>query len=81
MQTVSKSHKAIPVAPLLPAEGFIRLKVVLSVFPVSRSAWYAGVRDGIYPPPIRLGARTAAYSVASIRTLIESRSHVEVARE
>lgn len=57
----------------LPSEGFVRLETVLSVFPVSRSAWWAGVRDGRFPKPIKLGPRTTAWHVADVRHLIEER--------
>lgn len=56
----------------LPAQGFVRLETVLSIFPVSRSAWYAGMSEGRYPRPVQLGPRTAAYRVEDIVALIES---------
>jgi len=52
--------------------GFMRLEDVLNVFPVSKSAWYQGVKDGIYPAPIKLSERTAAYRVSDIRALLAS---------
>ena len=33
------------------------------LIPVSRSSWYQGIRDGIYPKPVRLGKRTSAWRV------------------
>lgn len=39
--------------------------------PVSRSAWWAGVRSGRYPKPVKLGPRTTAWRAADIRVLIE----------
>ena len=53
-------------------EALLRLPAVLKRFPVSRSAWYAGVKAGIYPPAIKLGLRTAAWKKSSIDALIES---------
>jgi len=58
-----------PVAPL-PAEGYARLPQVLAAFPVSRSAWWAGVKLGKYPQPVKLGPRTTAWRVSDIRALI-----------
>ena len=55
----------------LPESGFVRLPTVLLVFPVSRSAWWAGVKCGRYPPSVKLGPRTTAWPVAAIRELIE----------
>lgn len=56
----------------LPPEGYVRLPQVLAVFPVSRSAWFAGVRSGKYPKGIKLGERTTAWRVDDIRSLLQS---------
>lgn len=56
----------------LPTTGFIRLPQVLSVFPVSRSAFLAGVKSGKYPQPVKLSERTTAWKVEDIRSLIAS---------
>ena len=53
-------------------DPLLRLAQVLAVFPVSRSAWYAGVKLGIYPAPLKLGKRAAAWRSSSIKKLIES---------
>lgn len=55
----------------LPAEGYVRLPQVLAVIPVSKSAWWAGVRSRRFPKPCRLGPRTAAWHVDDIRQLID----------
>jgi predicted DNA-binding transcriptional regulator AlpA len=55
----------------LSGTGFLRLQAVLSVIPVSKSSWWAGVRDGKYPRPIKLGPRTTVWRVEDIRDLIE----------
>jgi len=55
----------------LPEAGFVRLPDVLRVFPVSRSTWWAGVRDGRYPTSIKLAPRVTAWRVEDIRALIE----------
>jgi len=56
----------------LPSTGYVRLPTVLAVFPVSRSAWWAGVKSGRYPPSVKLGPRTTAWRVEQIRELLES---------
>lgn len=56
----------------LPAEGFIRLPQILSVFPVSRSSFWAGVKSGRFPQPVKLGPRTTAWRAEDIRRLIEN---------
>ena len=59
--------------PPQPVDALLlRLPAVLSTFPVSRSAWFAGVKDGRYPKPVRLGARAVAWRASDIRTLVDS---------
>jgi len=67
----SKTNKQVQPAPL-PQEGYVRLPQVLAVFPVSRSAWFAGIRSGKYPKAIKLGERTAAWRVEDVRKLLQS---------
>jgi predicted DNA-binding transcriptional regulator AlpA len=57
--------------PELPESGFLRLPQVLQLYPVSRSAWWAGIKEGRYPPGVKLAPRTTAWSCASIRALLE----------
>jgi prophage regulatory protein len=52
---------------VLPEEGYVRLPVV---FPVSRSTWWAGVKSGRFPQPVKLGPRITAWRVGDIRALI-----------
>jgi prophage regulatory protein len=54
--------------------GFLRLSSVLAPLgpiPVSKSTWWAGVRSGRFPKPIKLGPRTTVWRVEDIRALIE----------
>lgn len=66
----------------LPETGYLRLPQIIGnpkakppippVIPVSKSTWWAGVKSGRYPPPIRtLGRRITAWRVEDIRALIE----------
>ncbi|WP_026913163.1 helix-turn-helix transcriptional regulator [Perlucidibaca piscinae] len=55
----------------LPDTGFLRLPEVLALFPVSRSAFWAGIKDGRYPQPVKLSARCSAWRVEDVRALIE----------
>ena len=65
----------------LPESGFVRLPQIIgdtkrgipAVIPVSKSAWWAGVKSGRYPKPVKLSPRTTAWSVVSIRALIASK--------
>lgn len=56
----------------LPISGFMRLPEVLRLFPVSKSTWWAGIKEGRYPKPVKLGAKITAWRVEDIKTLIES---------
>lgn len=65
----------------LPETGFLRLAQIIGdakadppvppIIPVSRSAWWYGVRDGRYPQGAKLGPNTTAWRVEDIRALIE----------
>jgi prophage regulatory protein len=58
----------------LPETGFLRLKSILAPYgpiPVSKSTWWAGVKDGRFPKPKKLGARVTVWRVEDIRELIE----------
>ncbi|PCI44126.1 MAG: transcriptional regulator [Proteobacteria bacterium] len=55
---------------ILPDAGFMRLTQVLSVMPISKTAWYEGIKEGKFPAPVKLGERTAAWRVQDIRNLI-----------
>lgn len=57
--------------PQLPQQGFLRLREILQVIPVSKSTWWAGVKSGRYPQPVRsLGKRITAWRVEEIQSLI-----------
>lgn len=63
----------------LPQTGFIRLPQIVgdqkqgipAIIPVGKSTWWAGVRSGRYPKPVKLGPRTTAWRVEDIRNLIQ----------
>lgn len=65
----------------LPETGFMRVSQIIGdldakppippVIPVSKSSWWAGVKSGRYPAPVKLGPRTTAWRVSDIRALIE----------
>jgi predicted DNA-binding transcriptional regulator AlpA len=59
----------------LPETGFLRLRSILAPIgpiPVSKSTWWAGVKDGRFPKPLKLGARVTVWRVEAIRELIEN---------
>jgi len=58
----------------LPKTGFLRLPSVLAPLgpiPVSKSTWWAGIKAGRFPKPVKLGPRITAWRVEDIRALIE----------
>ena len=66
----------------LPPTGFLRVSQIVGrpkatppvppIIPVSESSWWAGVKAGKYPPPVKLGPRTTAWRIEDIRALIAS---------
>ena len=57
-----------------PVTGFVRLSSILSPngpIPVSKSTWWAGVKTGRFPQPLKLGPRTTVWYARSILDLIE----------
>lgn len=56
----------------LPETGFLRLNQILELVPIGKSSFWAKVKSGEYPQPVKLGARTTAWKVEDIRKLIDS---------
>ncbi len=59
----------------LPPSGFVRLSSILAPqgpIPVGRSTWWAGIKTGRFPRPVKLGPRTTAWKVEDIRKLIDT---------
>jgi prophage regulatory protein len=52
----------------------VRLSAIIgpgAPIPVSKSTWWAGVKDGRFPRPIKLGRGITVWRVEDIRALIE----------
>lgn len=43
------------------------------LIPISRSAWYDGVKAGRFPSPVKLSARVVAWRADEILALIEKK--------
>ena len=69
---IAVTTQTSPYGISLPQDGFVRLPTILAVFPVSRSSWWAGVKTGRYPSPVKLGPRVTAWRVEDIRALLDS---------
>ena len=58
----------------LPEFGFIRLKEILEIIPISKSTWYKGIAEGRYPKQTkRFGPRIAAWDIRDIRALLDNK--------
>jgi len=67
----------------LPETGYLRIWQIVgkpatdttpaipALIPVCKSTFWAGVRSGRYPQPVKLGDRITAWRVEQIRELIE----------
>jgi hypothetical protein len=68
--------------PTVPQAGFYRLKQILgdrkaeppipALIPISRTAWYKGIKAGRYPPPLKLSPKVSVWRVEDINSLIEN---------
>lgn len=64
----------------LPETGYMRLSQIIGnpktnppippIIPISKSTWWAGVKSGLYPKPVKLGPRITVWHVEDIRRLI-----------
>lgn len=58
--------------PFIPNVGFLRLPQILTLFPISKSSWWAGCRSGRYPKPVKLGPRTTVWRAEDIEACINT---------
>jgi predicted DNA-binding transcriptional regulator AlpA len=57
----------------LPERGFIRIdEIVLprGPLPISKSTWWAGIKAGRFPSPVKIGPRVSAWNVAEVRAVL-----------
>ena len=59
----------------LPTQGFLRLKQILQFIPVGETTWRVGVKEGIFPNPVKVADRVNLWRVQDIKDLIDSYSH------
>jgi len=70
---------------ILPETGYLRLTQIIgspktdppipALIPVSKSTWWAGVKSGFYPCPLKLGQRITVWRVEDIRAFISRTSN------
>jgi predicted DNA-binding transcriptional regulator AlpA len=61
----------------LEENSYLRLRQVLALIPICKSAWWQGCKSGRFPKPVKLGPRTTAWRAADIAALLESFSKTE----
>ena len=62
-----------------PLDGFVRINQVIGdskkgiapFFPVSRSQWFLGIRQGLYPRGIKVSDRVTVWRAQDIRKLVD----------
>ena len=54
----------------IPETGFVRLPQVLTVIPIGKTNWWAGVKEGRFPQPVKLSPRCTAWKAEDIHELI-----------
>jgi prophage regulatory protein len=65
----------MPNNPDFPNTGFVRLSAIIAPrgpIPVSKSTWWAGIKDGRFPKSMKLGARVTVWRAEDVRALFES---------
>lgn len=63
-----------------PRIGFVRIDSILGPkgpIPVSNSTWWAGIRTGRFPEPVKLGPRITAWRAEQIWQLIRDPERVD----
>lgn len=79
MNSYHKQEVVTQQKPALPSVGLLRLTQIVGdkkrgippIVPVSKSSWWAGVKAGRFPKPVKLAPRTTAWRVEDIMAFIE----------
>lgn len=53
-----------------PKTGFMRLPDVLKLYPVSKSTWWTGIKEGKFPSPIKISPKITVWRAEDICDLI-----------
>ena len=80
MSSIKPASRSSAAPAQLPITGFLRLPQIVGdktcippipgLIPVCKSAWWAGVKAGRFPKPIKLSPRVTVWRVEDIRELI-----------
>lgn len=41
-----------------PDDRFIKITECIKIIPVAKSTWWAGIKDGRFPKPVKIGGNT-----------------------
>jgi len=52
-------------------ETCLRVNQVIQILPLGKSTWWAGVKSGRFPQPIKLGPRTTVWMESDIKAVLE----------
>ena len=52
-------------------DKLLKLKDVLEKLPISKTAWYDGVRRKVLPQPVRIGTRTVVWLESDIESYLQ----------
>ena len=78
---VTNRSRIVKNTTALPQTGFVRLKQILAPqgpIPVSKSTWWAGVKDGRFPQPLKLGERVTVWRAEDIHSnLLDNRRRLD----
>ena len=55
----------------IPQTGFIRLPQLLAIYPVSKTTLYLRIKEGRFPPPLKLSERVSVWKVEEILSIID----------
>ncbi len=72
LMEIQVARSTSPSVPALEVEKLLRLPDVLAKIPIGRASWWKGVKEGRYPPAVRLGPRTTCWRASDIDKLIKS---------
>jgi predicted DNA-binding transcriptional regulator AlpA len=61
----------------IPTTGFLRLPQILAIFPIGKSSWWRGVKEGRYPKPVKIAPRTSAWRAREIADMMDSLGETE----
>ena len=66
-----------------PASGLVRLKSIIAPggpLPISKSSWWAGVKDGRYPKSRKISSRVTVWKAEEINELLAAIERGEIWR-